>query len=496
MNNSSSVANVIVPLTSFQEGGIWIQSQSGRDILPGYDHLGGGRVLPLKAGKPVLLAHHCVHASLPWRGDRVLLVGFSPRGAFLDPALRTTLLEVGFVEPDPSEEARGAYLPENGEGGQWVGSAKGFDLDPLNTPREGDRLPGHPCKPVRVASGQAAGDPLPFPNTPEKGDHLLGPAPAVKHHKLGNPKVPYLLELFCGTAGLSQAFIRAGGEALGVDHFLETKRLKGPAVRLDLTKPEHERLIMDEVRRSDAVFLAPPCGTSSLARTIPVPAELRKRGAPCPRPLRSRREPDGIRGIRGTSLLRVRQANRLYDLCVRIMLLCLELKIPCVVENPARSLMWLTSFFQRLPRTLHRCVSHSCMYGSRKKKATALLSTIPLPRMMRVCDGRHNHEPWSIREVQKRWHFSTSDAAEYEPGFCKALAADLMDACQVKGCIPSSAHMSSLQAQAIATGKQPRRCRCKCAHPSMGRLSRSRCLASPTCHQKSRKPFARRPSRF
>ena len=155
------------------------------------------------------------------------------------------------------------------------------------------------------------------------------------------------------------------------------------------------------------------------------------RGAPCPRPLRSRREPDGIRGVRGTSLLRVKQANRLYAFCVRIMLLCIRLQIPCVVENPARSLMWATSFFRTLPSTLRRCISHSCMYGSRKKKATALLSSIALPRMMRICDGRHSHEPWSIREIQNKWHFSTSDAAEYEPGFCKALAA-----CQAKGCVP------------------------------------------------------------
>ena len=197
--------------------------------------------------------------------------------------------------------------------------------------------------------------------------------------------------------------------------------------------------------------------TSSRARAIPVPPELRKRGAPCPRPLRSRREPDGIRGIRGTSLLRVKQANRLYAFCVQIMLLCIRLRIPCVVENPARSLMWETSFFRALPATLHRCLSHSCMYGSRKKKATALLSSIALPRMMRVCDGSHRHEPWGIREIQHRWHFSTSDAAEYEPGFCKALAADLLEACQAKGCVLSSERMSPLQIQAVAAGKQPRR---------------------------------------
>ena len=457
VNNSPSVANVIVPLTSFQEGGIWIQSQSCHEVLPGQDHLGGGRVLSLKVGKPALLAHHCVHASMPWHGDRVLLVGFSPRGAFQNPSVREGLLAAGFVEPDPAKEAQGQNMPSNGEGGHWVCPAEVSDLHPFNTPEEGVHLLGHQCIPVSRAGGQAAGSSPPLLNTPEKGAHPLRPAPAANPCSVTNPRVPYLLELFCGTAGLSQAFIRAGGEALGVDHFLKTKRLKGPAVRLDLTRQDHQRLVTDEVHRADAVFLAPPCGTSSRARAIPVPPELRKRGAPCPRPLRSRREPDGIRGIRGTSLLRVKQANRLYAFCVQIMLLCIRLRIPCVVENPARSLMWETSFFRALPATLRRCLSHSCMYGSRKKKATALLSSIALPRMMRVCDGSHRHEPWGIREIQHRWHFSTSDAAEYEPGFCKALAADLLEACQAKGCVLSSERMSPLQIQAVAAGKQPRR---------------------------------------
>ena len=175
-------------------------------------------------------------------------------------------------------------------------------------------------------------------------------------------------------------------------------------------------------------------GTSSLARTIPIPASLRKKGAPCPRPLRSHKEPDGVRGIRGTSLLRVRQANRLCRLTVKIMLICLERNIPCVVENPARSLMWETSFFRALPSSLHRCLSHSCVFGYRKKKATVLLSSIPLLRLMRVCDGKRTREPWTIRQVQRRWHFSTADAAEYESGFCVALASDLMNFCLAQGC--------------------------------------------------------------
>ena len=166
VNNSTSVANVIVPLTSFQEGGIWIQSQSCHEVLPGQDHLGGGRVLSLKVGKPALLAHHCVHASMPWHGDRVLLVGFSPRGAFQNPSVREGLLAAGFVEPDPAKEAQGYYMPSNGEGGHWVCPAEVSDLHPFNTPEEGVHLLGHQCIPVSRAGGQAAGSSPPLLNTP------------------------------------------------------------------------------------------------------------------------------------------------------------------------------------------------------------------------------------------------------------------------------------------------------------------------------------------
>ena len=49
-------------------------------------------------------------------------------------------------------------------------------------------------------------------------------------------------------------------------------RMKGPAVKMDLTKPSAQKMILDEIKsgRVSGVMLAPPCGTSSRARNIPL----------------------------------------------------------------------------------------------------------------------------------------------------------------------------------------------------------------------------------
>jgi hypothetical protein len=43
---------------------------------------------------------------------------------------------------------------------------------------------------------------------------------------------PFLLELFCGTAGVCAQFRAKGGRALGIDHHLKRTKLKSAAVKL------------------------------------------------------------------------------------------------------------------------------------------------------------------------------------------------------------------------------------------------------------------------
>ena len=93
-----------------------------------------------------------------------------------------------------------------------------------------------------------------------------------------------LLDVFSGTAGVAAAFIQLGGEALGLDHMVDKKRVRGPVSRVDLCKAESQAQVLQwlDERKIDCIMLAPPCGTSSRAREIPVYSKGRKSKVPRP----------------------------------------------------------------------------------------------------------------------------------------------------------------------------------------------------------------------
>lgn len=84
-----------------------------------------------------------------------------------------------------------------------------------------------------------------------------------------------------------------------------------------------------------AVFLAPPCGTASKARTIQLEGE-----DDLPRPLRTLEQPDGVDNLTGWDFLRVEQSNILYDFVAACYELCCRLKKLFVCDNPKDSLFW------------------------------------------------------------------------------------------------------------------------------------------------------------
>ena len=96
-------------------------------------------------------------------------------------------------------------------------------------------------------------------------------------------KMVFLLDIFSGTAGVTAAFIQLGGDALGLDHIIDKSRVKGPVSKIDLCKKENQNLVMQwlDEGKADAVMLAPPCGTSSRAREIPI-KDARGRSKPAP----------------------------------------------------------------------------------------------------------------------------------------------------------------------------------------------------------------------
>ena len=272
---------------------------------------------------------------------------------------------------------------------------------------------------------------------------------------------PFLLELFCGTAGVSAQFKKAGGKAMGIDHHLNRSRLKAAAVKLDLTQRWVQKMVLQEIAsgRIDGVFLAPPCGTSSRARCIPIKKKLKKKGAPEPRPLRSSFHPDGLPNLRGVNKAGVAAANTLYAFCVEVMEACERHNVLFIVENPSNSLMWETSFFSAVIHKYFFSDIDACEYGSEHKKSTGFLSNFFPGRLQTKCSGKHIHKPWTVKRSELgKWEFDTAKAAEYTLQLCLAIASSFID---VFRCDPNFVFEDSIEQHASKVGSQlqPRRTR-------------------------------------
>ena len=245
-----------------------------------------------------------------------------------------------------------------------------------------------------------------------------------------NGGTPTLIELFCGTAGVSAQFKLAGGKSMGIDHQVKRHKLKAAAVQMDLKQPWVQELLFKEVAsgRVDAIHMAPPCGTSSAARNIPIKRKLRQKGAPQPRPLRSHQFPDGLPSLKGLNRAKVQSANQLYDFCARLCRACEKHGVLFVVENPENSMMWSTSFFSALVDKFYFSVADNCEYGSEYKKATGFLSNFLPQRLQTRCSGEHVHKKWTIdKDADGVWQFSTSKEAEYPTMLAKAIALSFID---------------------------------------------------------------------
>jgi len=218
----------------------------------------------------------------------------------------------------------------------------------------------------------------------------------------------FLVEVFCGKAGLSRALRRRGFQVFSIDH----KAVKGvPILMIDLNS-DAQCKIFDELleqRRLLYVHFAPPCGTASLARCIKLG---RRHGPP---PLRSLLFPMGLKNISRKDRERVRLANRLYKLTWRYIKLLDSKGIGWSVENPSSSLMWVTEPFAELMRVLkgkfHGVLFHTCMFGAPRKKQTALWTNIEeLKQLCRHCNDEHEHAPWGLTEDGK---FATAAECAY-----------------------------------------------------------------------------------
>ena len=106
LNNALDSVNVAVPLSTFGNGGIWVAGLGDCACPQPLDDVPvrSGGVLTFDSG-PVVFDSHQWHCTMPWTGDRQLLVGFTVKG-FVDfpPGLVQRLTDSFFALP-PSATA-------------------------------------------------------------------------------------------------------------------------------------------------------------------------------------------------------------------------------------------------------------------------------------------------------------------------------------------------------------------------------------------------------
>ena len=219
----------------------------------------------------------------------------------------------------------------------------------------------------------------------ESGDHPLSQsvvqAPSFETNNFGSDKVtfsaeqlkcPVVIEIFCGSSRVTACLKLLGLQAcFGVDH--NVSKATATAKELDLTLKEHQDVLLLWLKSPLVVgiFMAPPCGTCSLARNI----QLRNpQGKPIngPRPLRSALHPQGLPNLTKTENARVSAANKLYEFVATLVLLAHERGLIVAVENPRSSLFWLTRFWKSVSHLMQYTAHQACAYQGCRPKWTVL----------------------------------------------------------------------------------------------------------------------------
>ena len=246
--------------------------------------------------------------------------------------------------------------------------------------------------------------------------------PAFASEESDHPKIkhPFVIEICAGSARVTMALQKLGlSSSFGVDR--QIQRNGGKTLVADLTTSQGQALC--NLWLSDpnllGVFIAPPCGTCSRARGIPIflPGGF---VIPGPVPLRSDSCPNGLPGLRWIDRARVSSANKLYLFVTQIALQCIKRKLIVVIENPRNSLYWRTTFFKPLKNYLRFIAHQACAYGSQRPKHTVLAhNSRRFDSINKSCPGvskTHIHKPWGVLPNRR---FAT---AEEQPTQCVWLA--------------------------------------------------------------------------
>ena len=250
---------------------------------------------------------------------------------------------------------------------------------------------------------------------PRHGTHE-GPSNSLLCEGSASTAARFCIELFCGTAGLTQAIQRYLPDSFGVDHLV--KHPKGRVIALDLDEPQSQELVKEWVQSRGCFWIhfGIPCGTSSRARDKPLSSTHHG-----PLPFRSVKWPDGLPQLPAKHLPRLRGANRLYAFMRDLILAASQSQVLWTVEKCWRSYLWDTSYWQAIDSALKPVYveCHHCMFGGERRKATCLASnSTAISALAVTCDESHPNKPWLVTEQG----FDSALEAEYPSELCRALS--------------------------------------------------------------------------
>lgn len=201
---------------------------------------------------------------------------------------------------------------------------------------------------------------------------------------------PLVIEICAGSAMLSRCFKEQGFSVLPVDHKANRFTPLAEICTWDLSKEHSWEFLAYILQHYPVKFIhaAPPCGTSSRARDIPL-----DNGGP--QPLRSDKEPDGLSTLQGDDLAQVTAANFIYKGVCKLLIQASKLGTAWSVENPARSLMWQTQWFVQLRKYGQFYNFEACAWGSKRQTDKSFLSNAPaFAALQAQCPGGYFHEPY------------------------------------------------------------------------------------------------------
>ena len=169
------------------------------------------------------------------------------------------------------------------------------------------------------------------------------------------------IELRAGSASLSAVAQKCGYRVMPVDCKRNRHVPKCRVVQLDLATHHAWEVLRYIVQTCDiaAIHFAPPCGTCSKSRIIPLP-----NGDPGPQVLRTASFPLGVRDMSHTDRIKTNAANEPYMRMGAFLEWLTERGVAWVVENPTNSFLWELKFFAHC---------HACAWGSSRSKEDVIL---------------------------------------------------------------------------------------------------------------------------